>query len=331
MQRTTGRFLFISVAIIALLNAACKNKQKNVHPANKNFIVDITYGTNKNWKGKQEDLKLDVYQPANAEKGKNYPLIVYLHGGGFFTGDKSKEYDRCLMLADSGFVVACINYRLGWTKGTGSCEGNIEELYHAGYRSMQDVNAALRFLVSKSNEYNIDTSWIFLAGSSAGAISILHAAYLNDSTAVKFFSTAIKTSGSLFTADNDLKNKYSIKGICSISGGLVDSNLINSSIAISTIFFHGENDKTVPVDYGHYASCDNYPFLFGSKCLYRQLASQNVAAVAHILPDAAHGEEGESEYTDAFRMSNTACFFHSLMSHQTTQSGLYIGKESNCR
>jgi acetyl esterase/lipase len=331
MHKLKRELLFISIAFIPLLNFNCKGKPKSVHPANKNFIVDITYGSNKDWKGKKEDLKLDIYKPANSANGKNYPVIVYLHGGGFFTGDKSAEYDRCKLLADSGFIVACINYRLGWTKGKGSCEGNVEELYHAGYRSMQDVNASLRFLVAKSKEYNIDTSWIFLAGSSAGAISILHAAYLNDSTARKYFSQAINTSGSLFTADNDLKGTYGIKGMCSISGGLVDSNLIASTNAVPTIFFHGENDKTVPVDFGHYASCDNYPFLFGSECLYRQLIAQKIPAVAHILPNAAHGEEGETEYTDEFRMGNAACFFHSLMNKREAENGLYIGKESSCK
>jgi acetyl esterase/lipase len=235
------------------------------------------------------------------------------------------------MLADSGFVVASINYRLGWTKGRGACAGNVEELYHAGYRSMQDVNASLRFLVSQRKEYDIDTNWIFLAGSSAGAISILHAVYLSDSTAQKYFSTARSTSGGLYGADNNLDSRYTVKGICAISGGLVDSNLVSAGNAVPTIFFHGENDKTVPVNFGHYASCDNYPFLFGSECLYRQLTAQHVPAVAHILPDAAHGEEGESEYTDEFRMSNTACFFHSIMNKQDPQRGIFFGKESNCK
>jgi acetyl esterase/lipase len=331
MRNLKSKCLLISVLIFVLLNNSCKSKHDNVHSANKNFLVDIIYGRNEDWKGKTEDLKLDIYKPLNAENGKSFPLIVYLHGGGFFTGDKSAEYDRCVMLSDSGFIVACINYRLGWNKGTAACEGNVDELYHAGYRSIQDVNAALRFLVSKSNSYGIDTSRIFLAGSSAGAISILHAVYLNDTTAAKYFSEAVKASGSLYTSDNNLRNSYSIKGICSISGGLVDSNLVNNINTVPTIFFHGENDKTVPVDFGHYASCENYPFLFGSKCIYRQLVSKKIPAVAHILPNAAHGEEGESEYTDAFRMSNTACFFHSLMTEQPKQGGLYIGKENSCK
>ena len=104
MYNFKSKFLFIAVAILELMNSGCKSKRDNIHPANKNFIVDITYGTNKDWKGKKEDLKLDIYKPSNADNEKKFPLIVYMHGGGFFTGDKSAEYDRCLMLADSGFV-----------------------------------------------------------------------------------------------------------------------------------------------------------------------------------------------------------------------------------
>src|SRR5206468_9890794 len=127
MYSFKSKFFLVAVAIFVLLNNSCRSKHNNVHFANKNFLVDIIYGRKKDWKGKMEDLKLDIYKPSNADNEKKFPLIVYMHGGGFFTGDKSAEYDRCLMLADSGFVVASINYRLGWTKGSAACEGNVEE------------------------------------------------------------------------------------------------------------------------------------------------------------------------------------------------------------
>jgi len=324
--------LFYTVLLAMALNCcSCKHYVSSSPARVANATCDIVYGENSDWEGNEDSLKLDLYAPKNFSKGETYPLVVFIHGGGFLNGDKKSTIIPCSILADSGFIVASVNYRLGWDKGTNLCDGNIQELFDAGYRSVQDVNAALRFLVSKANLYSIDTNWIFLAGSSAGAIAALHAAYLNDSNDISFFSEAKAKFGELNNADNNFKANYSVKGICSVSGALVDSNFISKSKAIPTIFFHGEKDEIVPVDTGHYISCSNYPVIYGSLCLYRRLNATGVPAIAHILPDAGHGKEGESEYSDEFKMSNTACFFHQLMGKNLHASRIFMGNEDGCR
>ena len=52
---------------------------------------------------------LDVYAPA---EGKNLPVVVWIHGGGWHSGDKSDVEKKPQALLDKGFVFVSINYRL---------------------------------------------------------------------------------------------------------------------------------------------------------------------------------------------------------------------------
>jgi acetyl esterase/lipase len=51
--------------------------------------------------------RLDVYYQAQP----NGALLVDIHGGGWFQGDKSKEVALASRLADAGYLVAAVNYR----------------------------------------------------------------------------------------------------------------------------------------------------------------------------------------------------------------------------
>src|ERR1700693_5509921 len=51
---------------------------------------------------------LDVYAPA---KGKNLPVVVWIHGGGWKRGDKAEVHKKPQAFADKGFVFVSINYR----------------------------------------------------------------------------------------------------------------------------------------------------------------------------------------------------------------------------
>jgi len=309
--------------------AGCSNKHHEATPIKSEgqVINDVTYENTKDWKGNDEALKMDIYMPVNARAGKRYPLVLFMHGGGFLIGDKESAHNKCSILADSGFVAVSINYRLGWDKGNETCKGNVEELEEAGYRAIQDANTTLRFLVLNAAKYSIDTSWIFAGGSSAGAIAALCMTYLNDSNIKNYYPTAAAKLGSLKSVGSEASNTFSIKAICSISGALPDSALINKQTALPAIYFHGENDETIPADAGHYASCNSYPQIYGSECLYRALARLNIPVVAHIMPRTGHDDD--NDFTDEFKMSNTAYFFHKIMNKEIPQSGLYFGVINN--
>jgi len=89
------------------------------------------------------------------------PLAIYIHGGGFRSGNKAsivgRERSRKMVqaLLDAGISVAAIHYRL-------VTQAPLPAAHHDGRR-------ALQFLRSKAAEWNIDRSRIGAWGGSAGA------------------------------------------------------------------------------------------------------------------------------------------------------------------
>ena len=107
-------------------------------------------------------LTLDLYiPPADIQRPTaGFPLIVYVHGGGWMLGDSRLfgnffNFPEVLAsLAAKGYVVAAINYRLSG-----------EAAFPA---PIQDVKAAIRWLRSKASGYGMDSARVMTWGGSAG-------------------------------------------------------------------------------------------------------------------------------------------------------------------
>jgi acetyl esterase/lipase len=121
-------------------------------------IPDLTYYSPAGYR----PLTLDLYVPAttkNASKGA-WPLVIYIHGGGWSGGHSRQagafeDFPRVLAsLAARGYVVASLNYRL-----------SAEAKFPA---PIQDVKAAIRWLRGHAASYGIDPSRTALWGGSAG-------------------------------------------------------------------------------------------------------------------------------------------------------------------
>ena len=99
---------------------------------------------------------LDVYVPEDAvKKNATLPLVIWTHGGAWISGDKNFTETYFEMLAGEGFVVVALNYDLA-----------PEKKYPY---QLHQINDAHRFIVENAHEYNIDSTKVVLAGSSAGA------------------------------------------------------------------------------------------------------------------------------------------------------------------
>ena len=83
------------------------------------------------------------------------PLLVYIHGGGWLTGDKSKKGPAFKPFLDKGISCAAFNYRL--------------TPEHPLPAPVHDAARAIQFLRFKGRDWNINTSRIALTGPSAGA------------------------------------------------------------------------------------------------------------------------------------------------------------------
>lgn len=110
--------------------------------------LDIRYATASNAQ------MLDIYLP-NAGQGP-FPVIVQIHGGAFFEGDKrDKQLSPVLPALDRGYAIVAVNYRL-------SGEAHFPA-------ALQDVKAALRWVRAHATTYDLDAGRIATWGDSAGA------------------------------------------------------------------------------------------------------------------------------------------------------------------
>ena len=103
-----------------------------------------------------------------AESKTPTPLAIYIHGGGFISGNKEKVSQQVVMqLLDAGISVASINYRYL------SIETPLPTSHH-------DARRALQFMRSKAKEWNLDKSRVAAFGGSAGAQICMWLAYSDD-------------------------------------------------------------------------------------------------------------------------------------------------------
>jgi acetyl esterase/lipase len=112
-------------------------------------VLDIRYSDEETTRA--GSLNLDVY-PAT---GTGLPVVIFVHGGGWFRGDKSSVDAKPAAFNTRGYVFVSVNYRL---------------LPEAGVlQQMEDVARAVRWVKRHIGPYGGDPSRIVLMGHSAGA------------------------------------------------------------------------------------------------------------------------------------------------------------------
>jgi dipeptidyl aminopeptidase/acylaminoacyl peptidase len=191
---------------------------------------DLTYGSAPGADGNPVALTLDLYQPTGDTIAKR-PALVWVHGGGFTSGDKASGRARATFFARLGYVAVSINYRL---LSPGGCAGNSDSdiCRNAAIAAQHDAQAAVRWLRANAATYRIDPDRIAMAGGSAGAVtSVLAATHSEDPG----------TSG-------NPGYPSTIRGAVSVSGGVPTNELIDSGDA-PTLFIHGTEDAVVPFDW----------------------------------------------------------------------------------
>ena len=125
-------------------------------------LANVPYGTH-------ERQVLDFYK---AESSKPTPLLFFIHGGGWVSGDKKNpgSLKRCL---DAGISVVSINYRYSWQAQLAGVKPPVKA-------PLEDAARALQFVRSKAKEWNLAKKRIGASGGSAGACSSLWLAMHQD-------------------------------------------------------------------------------------------------------------------------------------------------------
>lgn len=106
---------------------------------------------------------LDIYYPEGTDKP--LPVIVDIHGGGLFYGDKELNRYYGMYLASLGFSVVMPSYRL------------VPEVLYTD--QIQDIMAVYNWVAANIHNYYGDAGNLFVTGDSAGAQLAAHSALVH--------------------------------------------------------------------------------------------------------------------------------------------------------
>jgi predicted esterase len=187
-----------------------------------------------------QDRTLDIHIPNGAKPASGWPVVVFIHGGGFSSGSKAPTRGVGPIfnaLLAKGYAVVSINYlltRKNRRGGRGGDRRGMKDGFPSGGKfdalfeqaiedASTDADLALKWLDAHAKDYGFDKSSVAVMGGSAGAITALYATYV--------------------------KKAPNIRAVVNCWGGIADTALIkDKSIPIFTV--HGDKDDVINVCYG---------------------------------------------------------------------------------
>ena len=195
-------------------------------------------------------LSMDIYFPKDDKE--KHPCVLFVYGGGFVQNNQKEASVRryCRRLADAGFVAVATDYRLG-LKGVknSSLMTMADNLDRAIQLSTEDLFSAVEYLITYADELCIDPSQIILAGSSAGAITVLQADYeLGNRTQLAAampadfrFAGVISFSGAIFSRKGKCKWTVQPPAPTLFLHGTSDELVTYNKIQVFNLGFFGTN------------------------------------------------------------------------------------------
>ena len=243
--------------------------------------------------GDSTPLTLDLYQPSSESESPR-PLIVMIHGGGFIAGSSADMADHAHQMAERGYVVASISYRLNASEGdaaepflTMAEEGlaavNPGEVPPASAvaAAMEDAARALNWLSDNAGAFGIDNSRIAIWGESAGAATALQSAYALDDYGV---------------------DVPQISAVVSHAGALGLDSLMEEGEA-SLFIVHGTDDETVPY--------------IEAQQLQAQAQSVGISIELKAIEGAGHDVTMDQEVDGVTLFDSAASFLDTVLDHNT--------------
>jgi para-nitrobenzyl esterase len=124
--------------------------------------------------GVSEDcLYLNVWTKSLDKRATGRPVMVWIHGGGFWAGFGGEERHNGARLAQKGVVVVTLNYRLGAFGFLAHPALGAESPHHAaGNYGLLDQIAALQWVQRNIARFGGDPSRVTIFGESAGGMSV---------------------------------------------------------------------------------------------------------------------------------------------------------------
>ncbi len=134
-------------------------------------ITDINYNADEVGPAQSTSNSLDLYLPATDDGFEGLrPVVVWVHGGAWMTGDKSNRMtDKVNLFNSLGYIVASLNYRLSPDISEGSFDGTWDPTRVRSPDHIADVAEGIAWVSNNVRHYGGDPDRLVLAGHSAGA------------------------------------------------------------------------------------------------------------------------------------------------------------------
>lgn len=222
--------IFLLLSEIGVAKTVNINNEDGIKQVEKTIIRDVAYGDSARH-------KMDVFLPD--DRTELTKAVLLIPGGGWIGGDKSGFEYHANVFADSSIVAFTMNYRYA------SVEDGVTYV-----EMLADIDSAISFIISKSDEYIFNPEQICLYGHSAGAHLALLYAYRNNDSRV---SNVVSLAG-----PSDLRDPVMLSlptGILTILYSVVptmdickwqDASPINHVSTITTYLYHGTKDNIIP-------------------------------------------------------------------------------------
>tara|TARA_B110000438_G_C15817100_1_gene652493 strand:- start:1110 stop:2243 length:1134 start_codon:yes stop_codon:yes gene_type:complete len=249
-----NRILLIIIFSFVLSQEDCQGERYLDEIFDVSVQYEVQYGQNINETilGSQitENLYMDIYTPLN-DSFENRPIIFFMFGGSYVGGSKSSSdiVALCTKYAQRGYVAVAIDYRL--SQHLLFFNPSEENGYKAVVKAIHDVKAAIRYFRMNDelyDDYKVDMSRVFTGGYSAGAVTAINAAYLNEYEEVpSFLIDDYDSIGGLEGLSGNSGYDSSFHGIVNLSGAVGNRDwIVEGDIPI--VSMHGDQDDVVPYD-----------------------------------------------------------------------------------
>lgn len=289
-------FSLICANLTAYSQTFCQNPMPNSVAGE---IEKYVYKRYTSEKGKQKELQIALTRPVDNSPNKKRPLIIGVHGGGFvdfcpFEPCYLKYSERILTpnFSPRGYATVSVQYRLTSPFDFHIPKIKDEVLKETHYKAAQDLRDAIKYIYENAEKLGVDTENIFLIGTSAGAITVLHAAYLDEE----------EVSKDLLKEYGGLARREKISGIISLSGAIYDLSYLNGGEKVPVMIVHGREDGIVPYEKGFYLGMKHLTPVYGGKAVYDEAEKRGFQAKGYFYD---FGHDYPSRYVkDIFTNAN---------------------------
>ncbi len=221
------------------------------------------------------NLWMDHYRPQGRANGAS---VLFVHGGAFTGGDPKNQYPMGEGLAKLGYQVFVIKYRL-YLKGKDfGCGMPTPEKLKAIQWGVDDALDATHFLLKEAAQLGIDSSKIFIAGSSAGAEAILNL----------LFNPYKKKNDERYA----LFDRFQYAGAMSFAGAVLDITTADKKAWVPLLLMHGTKDQLVPFGTAAHRFCKatdaGWMMFFGSHTLYEKAKKEKLPLRLYTFPGGGH-------------------------------------------